>query len=39
MKTDMRLPLDGKPLITQITFLETLLRIIFNVQPEPEPPP
>ena len=30
---------DGKPIITQITFLETLLRIIFNVRPEPEPPP
>ena len=30
---------DGEPVITQITFLETLMMTIFKIRPEPEPPP
>ena len=30
---------DGEPVITQITFLETLTRAMFDMKPEPEPPP
>ncbi len=30
---------DGEPVIAQITFLETLMMAMFEIKPEPEPPP